>query len=348
MIITPFFILSSGCEEKQHAVNIAPTCSITNPKDGDELLKGEIKTISVEADDPDGRVTEVIFLIDNIVVSSAISEPYQYFWNTSDSNSGRHTINVKVEDDRNNETIREISIFVIEEDIGNLQTGAVEDRDGNLYNTIKIGSQWWMAENLKTTHFSDGSEISLINSTSAWENLGFFDKAFCYYNDSITYAVTWGVLYTWPAAMNGSESSESTPSNVQGVCPTGWHLPSDGEWISLEMELGMSYDEAWLVGWRGTNEGSKMKTKTGWYSNGNGTNSSGFSALPAGIRSGDGLFSDAGKTTHFWSSTEYFNITSFAFNRNLDYNQSGIGWFRASHYYGYPKDFGFSVRCVKD
>ena len=148
--------------------------------------------------------------------------------------------------------------------------------------------------------------------------------------------------------MNGDKSSESVPSQVQGVCPDGWHLPSDNEWIELEMQLGMSYDDAWLVGWRGINEGTKMKSKEGWENDGNGTNSSGFCALPAGIRNSEGLFSDVGRITHFWSTTEYIHITTYAFNRKLDCNQSGVGWFRASHFYGYPKDFGFSVRCVKN
>ena len=304
--------------------------------------------ISIEADDADGLVTEATIKIDNIGVSTILSFPYQYQWNTTDAIPGRHTIRVTVKDDNNNETFHEIAIFVIESEMDILETGTVEDYDGNIYKTVKIGSQWWMAENLKTTHFSDGSEINLIENNENWENLGLSENAYCYYNNSLANAATYGALYNWTAAMNSAESSELTPSKVRGVCPTGWHLPSDGEWIILEMELGMSYDEAWLAGWRGTNEGTKLKAEERWYSNGNGTNSSGFSALPAGIRSGNGLFSDVGRTTHFWTATEYFNITTYAFNRKLDYNQSGIGWFRASHYYGFPKEFGFSVRCVKD
>jgi uncharacterized protein (TIGR02145 family) len=205
-----------------------------------------------------------------------------------------------------------------------------------------------MAENLKTTHFSNGIEIPLVENNVSWGNLDFSDKAYCYYDDSILHADTYGALYNWAAAMNGAESSEFTPSQVQGVCPTGWHLPSDGEWIVLEMKLGMSFDEAWLVGWRGSNEGTKMKATEGWDNNGNGTNSSGFSALPAGIRNDHGIFTDVGKTAHFWSTTEYLHNTTHAFNRKLTYNHAGVGWFLASHYYGYPKDFGFSVRCVKD
>ena len=78
-----------------------------------------------------------------------------------------------------------------------------------------------MAENLKTTHFSDGTEITLIENNVAWDNLDFSDKAYCYYDDSIIHANTYGALYNWAAAMNGAESSELTPSHVQGVCPAG-------------------------------------------------------------------------------------------------------------------------------
>ena len=341
-------MLAGGCDNTEEVTNKAPTCSITSPENDAELLQGETITISAEAADADGDVTEVIFTIDNIGVSTTHSFPYQYQWNTADATAGRHTIKATAKDNSNNATSREIAILIIEKGSGVLETGTVTDCDGNTYKTVKIGTQWWMAENLKTTHFSNGTEIFLIENNTSWDNLDFSDKAYCYYDDSITLANTYGALYNWAAAMNGAESSELTPSQVRGVCPAGWHLPSDGEWIALEMQLGMSYDEAWLVGWRGSSEGNKLKAKEGWNSNGNGTNSSGFSALPAGIRNGHGVFSDVGEATHFWSTTEYINNTTYAFNRKLAYNQSGVGWFLASHYYGYPKDFGFSVRCVKD
>jgi uncharacterized protein (TIGR02145 family) len=348
LIICLYFMLWGSCDNMGEETEISPTCYITSPENNDELIQGEIITISVEATDTDGDVTEVILKIDNTGVSTIPGSPYQYQWNTAEAQPGRHTIFATAKDNNNNIASHAITILIIEEDSSVLETGTVNDYDGNTYKTVKIGSQWWMAENLKTTHFSNGTEIPLIENNVSWYNLDFSNKAYCYYNDSITYANKYGALYNWAAAMNGSESSENIPSHVSGVCPDGWHLPSDGEWIVLEMQLGMSYDEAWLVGWRGTNEGTKIKAKEGWYNNGNGTNSSGFSALPAGIRSGNGLFSDEGKATHFWSTTEYINIVTFAFNRKLAYNKSGVGWFQASHYYGYPKNFGFSVRCVKD
>jgi uncharacterized protein (TIGR02145 family) len=221
------------------------------------------------------------------------------------------------------------------------------DFDGNTYPTVKIGTQTWMAENLKTTHFANGTEIPLVENDLSWDNLSYTDKAYCFYDNSGANGAMFGALYTWPAAMNGEASNELNPSFVQGACPCGWHLPSDDEWMELEMFLGMSYEEAYGLGWRGTDEGDKLKANRGWFEDGNGNNSSGFSALPGGSRMND-LFSGLGETTYFWSTTEYFNITYLAFNRSLSYLNSQIGFFSASHYYGYPKNYGFSVRCVKD
>jgi uncharacterized protein (TIGR02145 family) len=343
-----FFWLSEGCDKTEDVTNRVPSCSIISPGSDNVRLQGEIIDILVEASDPDGDVKEVIFKIDEIAISEDFSFPYSYQWNTAEVSTGRHTIQAIAIDNKNGAGSGVIDILIQEAGSIVPETGTVKDYDGNIYKTVKIGAQWWMAENLKTTHYSDGEGITLIINNTDWENLDFSDKAFCYYNDSVISGSLYGVLYTWAAAMNGTESSELIPSYAQGVCPCGWHLPSDGEWIVLEMELGMSYEIAWLCGWRGTNEGAKMKSKEGWYKSGNGTNSSGFSAIPAGIRNNYGFFSDRGMATQFWTSTEYINNTNYAFNRLLSYDHSGVGWFHASHYYGYPKDFGFSVRCVKD
>ncbi len=123
------------------------------------------------------------------------------------------------------------------------KTDTVADYDGNTYKTIKIGKQWWMAENLKVTHYDDGTAISLVTSDTAWASLGnnSTDKAYCYHsNNENGEKDTYGALYTWAAAMNGAGSSSANPSGTQGVCPTGWHLPSDKEWKQLEMYLGMT------------------------------------------------------------------------------------------------------------
>ena len=102
----------------------------------------------------------------------------------------------------------------------------ITDYDGNTYHTKEIGNQWWMVNNLKTTHYADGKEITLVESNTDWEALNAEDKAYCYYNnDENNEARTYGALYTWAAAMNAFPSSDNNPNEIQGVCPAGWHLP---------------------------------------------------------------------------------------------------------------------------
>lgn len=210
--------------------------------------------------------------------------------------------------------------------------GGVIDIDGNFYNTVKIGTQVWMAENLKTTHYANGTAIPLVNSTATWDTLTRTSKAYCWYNDDIANKATYGALYTWAAAMNGASSTETTPSGVQGVCPSGWHLPGDAEWTELTDYLG------------GTSvAGGKLKEigTTHWRSpNTAATNESGFTALPGGYRLYDGAFFDIGDTGHWWSARE--GGSTYAWRRYVIYNGSNVSR------NGSSKEIGFSVRCVRN
>ncbi len=222
--------------------------------------------------------------------------------------------------------------------------GSVTDYDGNIYPTVLIGSQTWMAENLKTTRYADGSTIPLVEDTSAWNALTTTDKAYSWYDNSTSNRDTYGGLYTWAAAMNGAGSSSSNPSGIQGVCPSGWHLPSDEEWKELEMYLGMSQAEADDIGWRGSDEGGKLKEAgtTHWYDpNIGATNESGFTALPGGLRYDGGSFINLGYYADFWTATE--DAASYAWYRGLSYDGADV--LRLNYYY---KNYGFSVRCVGD
>ena len=227
------------------------------------------------------------------------------------------------------------------------ETGTVTDKDDNAYNTVKIGNQWWMAENLKVTQYESGTAIDEITDNTTWANLGDnnTDKAFCYYNNNASgEADTYGALYTWAAAMDGNASSTANPSGIQGVCPTGWHLPSDAEWKELEMQLGMSQADADASGNRGTDEGGKIK-ETGfahWNSPNTGaTNESGFTALAGGIRRHDnGSFVNFGDYGTWWMTTENSGVN--AWYRSLGHDYAVV---YRDHY---NKSFGFSVRCVKD
>ena len=220
-------------------------------------------------------------------------------------------------------------------------TSTITDRDGNTYNTVQIGTQCWMKENLKTTKYADGTSISQGSSNST-------EIAYWYYpNSSSSNKATYGLLYNWKAVMRNSSSSSANPSGVQGICPTGWHVPSDAEWKQMEMAVGMSQSSADNTGYRGT-IAAKLSGNTGWSSSTNanaagnlsasGRNSTGFSALPAGGYSGNST--GFGLSAYFWSATEY--DSSYAWERFLNYSCAGVGRDRPT------KGSGRSVRCLRD
>ncbi len=211
------------------------------------------------------------------------------------------------------------------------ETGTVIDIDGNIYNTVKIGEQWWMAENLKVTHYRNGDGISNVTGGTTWA--GLTTGAYCEYNNDINNVATYGRLYNWYAV-----------NDARNLAPAGWHVASDEEWKQLEMYLGMSQAQADSVEWRGSNEGGKLKETgtTHWSSPNTGaTNVSGFSALPTGSRYDDGNYGGIGVYAGFWTSTE--SSSNGAWNRSLYYLYSGV-----HRFYGHDQRFGFSVRCIKD
>ena len=137
---------------------------------------------------------------------------------------------------------------------------------------------------------------------------------------------TYGVLYNWPAVM------------TEGICPSGWHIPSDGEWQTMEISLGMSEAEAAIGGYRGTDQGHQMKSTSGWNDGGNGSNSSGFTGLPGGSRYNDG-FGDDGGEVFWWSASEsgYHSWTRRLFDNFDSVFRDYNSWY-----------YGFSARCVRD
>ena len=158
---------------------------------------------------------------------------------------------------------------------------SVTDIDGNVYKTIKIGDQLWMAENLKVTRYNNEDSIPHITDPGMWAELN--SGAYSIYENDTNNVSIYGLLYNWHAVTDNRK-----------IAPVGWHVPTDDEWKELEMYLGMSQSDADDVGWRGTDEGGKLK-ETGtahWISPNTGaTNESGFTALPSGNRFYDGTFS---------------------------------------------------------
>jgi uncharacterized protein (TIGR02145 family) len=182
--------------------------------------------------------------------------------------------------------------------------------DGETYETVVIGSQTWMARNLN--YNASGSKC---------------------YNDSPSNCATYGRLYDWATAMDlpncgyGTSCSSQIGAKHRGICPDGWHIPSNAEWTTLENFVGSS-------------AGKKLKATSGWNSGGNGTDEFGFAALPGGGGDSDGDFSYVGYYGDWWSASE--NGASRAYSRGMDYDYEGV------HYLNYSKDDLFSVRCLQD
>lgn len=200
-----------------------------------------------------------------------------------------------------------------------LTTYAATDIDGNNYNSVTIGTQEWLTENLKTTKYNDGTSIPLVTDNTDWNNLT--SAGYCWYNnDSSTYNAKYGALYNWFAVNSGN------------LCPTGWHVPSATEWTTLTTYLG------------GENPAGGRLKETGtahWQSPNTGaTNDTGFTALPSGGRYNSGLFHDIGAICYWWAATMYD-----AYNASYLYlfyaNSIGAGSYC-------DRKEGCSVRCAKD
>ena len=194
----------------------------------------------------------------------------------------------------------------------------VTDIDGNVYQTVSIGTQCWMKENLKVSKYRNGDPIPTNLTDAAWSAAT--TGAYAIYNNDAANNTTYGKLYNWYAV-----------ADSRNLCPTGWHVPSDGEWTTLENYLGGS-----------SVAGGKLKsTSTLWNApNSNATNESGFSGLPGGYRYYNGSYYDIGDYGGWWSATEYSSPN--AWGRYLFYN---LGY-SARNYY--DKQGGFSVRCLRD
>ena len=317
-------LIFTGCEDEdddpitEEPTNSAPTCTITSPEDGAEFTQGETLTIAVEAEDEDNNLEEVRFYINGIGIGSATSFPYNFDWDTSEEEPDSYTIKAEAIDESQERTSDEISI-TLESSNTDGPGDPVTDIDGNSYETVWIGGQNWMAENLKTTTYNNGTPITLEENATNWSNLT--TGAYCWYdNDQAQYAETYGALYNWYAVETGK------------LCPDGWHVPTDAEWTALEDYIASD-------GHSGT-EGDALKATWGWNNDGNGTDNYGFTALPGGRRYGNGAFNDIGYDGYWWGATEYFSYN--AWHRGLSYGNGDV----YRNYYS--KGNGFSVRCLRD
>ena len=205
------------------------------------------------------------------------------------------------------------------------------DIDGNAYDTVVIGTQVWMSKNLRVSKYRNGDPIPTNLSNTTWSSTT--SGAYAIYNNTMANDSIYGKLYNWYAV-----------ADPRGLCPVGWHVPSDAEWQTLETALGMPAAELNNTGGRGSaqNVGGKMKSVSPlWLSPNTGaTNSSGFSGLPGGYRDNLGSYDAVGYDGYWWSSTQ--SSATYAWYRFLYYANGNV------YRLNYAKRYGFSVRCVRD
>lgn len=224
-----------------------------------------------------------------------------------------------------------------------IDCGVVTDIDGNRYNTVVLGEQCWMRENLRTTRFPDGTEIPVGTTSSA-------NQPYRYdgYASPLTpeLFVRHGYMYNWTAVMHGSPGSSTNPSGVQGICPTGWHVPSKSEWEQL-CNYVRSVSRFWCnnnsnyivkalssnVGWSGTSYNCRPGN------NPSTNNATRFSAIPTGYYNSNNNFYDFGSRSEYWTTTVYNSSNAY---RQTFNSESDCGTASAAYSYGY------TVRCVKD
>ena len=222
----------------------------------------------------------------------------------------------------------EVSFTTLEEE-------TLTDIEGNVYQTITLGTQVWMAENLKTTKYRDGTSIPNVTDKFAWRDLS--TDAYCDYDNTPSNSDTYGRLYNWYAV-----------TNSHNICPTGWHVPSLDEWETLDIYAGRTTDgERHKAGGR-----LKETDTTHWeFPNTEASNESGFTGLPGGLRGWiNGTFFNIGSNAYWWLASE---VDSYwlpesertytdAWIRYLSFDSGSIGSNSAN------KKNGYSVRCVRD
>jgi uncharacterized protein (TIGR02145 family) len=266
-----------------------------------------------------------------------ITTPFQSIWSitTADSKviasgtglarkndipTGNYTLSVKATGHQvHTEPIRIARNLVLERTVvlkeGPPPCGSIlSDIDGNVYKTVQIGDQCWMAENLQTSKYQDGSEIPNVTHAMTWSL--FTNGAWAFYSNNSIMGRSYGMLYNWYAV-----------SDRRNLCPVGWHVPSDDEWSMMSNKLGSGL-------------GIRMKASIGWNGNGNGSNTSGFEGRPGGYRNDQGEFKYVGQDGYFWSSSG--DLTINAWERSLSYDSGELG----RNYVN--KKRGLSIRCLRD
>ncbi|MDC0584420.1 fibrobacter succinogenes major paralogous domain-containing protein [Bacteroidales bacterium] len=226
-------------------------------------------------------------------------------------------------------------------------SGTVEDIEGNKYKIVKIGEQWWMAENLKVTKYPDGKDIPHVKDSTIWSNLSddISGDAYCWYSNEEN--SQYGMLYTWAATMGKQDVEERYLLESQGVCPDGWHVPGYYDWDTLENYLiknGFNYDDskyedkiakslASTYGWESSNYSGAIGNEP------EKNNATDFTATPTYYRNNTGNFEDKDNAVYYWTSSGHVDNAACRYMTNNSYR---------FYSYSRPKRFGLAVRCIKD
>jgi uncharacterized protein (TIGR02145 family) len=271
---------------------------------------------------------ETIINFDVVSNSSWVAKSDQT-WCTVNQKAGRNNTPISASFSENNTNSARVAKITISNVNGISQVVTltqnglfVTDIDGNIYKTVKIGTQYWLDKNLCVTKYSNGDAIPNVTDNEIWG--GLTTGAYCNYNNDSNNALTYGRLFNWYAV-----------TDSRNIAPTGWHVPTDAEWTILTDYLGCL----------GVAGGKLKETGTAHWVNPNtgATNETGFSALPGGCRYYDiGTFWGDGEIGNWWSSTEYPTSNIWSCYRYIDNGNSQV--------FGYSayKATGFSVRCLRD
>ena len=314
------------------AVSQPTTITVTSPNGEEDWELGSTQEITWSSVNVSGNVKIELYKSGSVeeTLSSDESNDGSYSWTISSELDAGTDYRIRIS------SLVDLNVFDESDGDFNIINETVTDIDGNVYQTVEIGGQIWMKENLRVTHYRNGDEISTGHTTNEWTNLT--TGAYCAHSDNDNNGDIYGYLY------NGYAGSDS-----RNIAPEGWHVPTDEEFKELEMYLGMSETQANSWDERGTDEGNKLKEAgfehwvESWNSDNHGTNESGFTALPGGSRSGSsGSFSGTiGDYAKFWTRSNY-SYSSDKIYRGVVSFSSKVRRNGSS-----PKS-GYSIRCVKD
>lgn len=319
-------LLLFTCSEKNTNELYVANIAITSPINNQQFEQQDLIPIHINLM---GDYKLMNLYMDGQLIGTSTNDPYTLNLDGNLINIGKHKVIAELVTP-DNRIITDTCSFKVSDLLSTLKTGTINDYEGNTYKTVNIGTQWWMAEDLRTRFYADGKEIELNPEcgTGLQKNAVLFsdEGQYCILTDA-----------------NGNELEPYAQiynlSAAQKACPVGWHLPSDDEWALLEKTIGIEDHLLEETEWRGTNEGNKLKAKTCWQQDNIGLDTYQFSAFP-GCNDSPGWCWNIGsqESGTWWTDTK----ASYVFVRSLSSEKGGINRSNVG------LNAYYSVRCIKD